>query len=56
VKMKPSSVFISALVDPLHFYLTPDGHRLIELDGRTQIKRQDGSKWKDLDGITRYEY
>lgn len=49
VKMKPSSFIIAAIVNPLRFYFTPDGKRLIQIRGRTQVKRQDGSKFKDLD-------
>ena len=56
VKMKPSSLVISAVVNPLHFYLTPDGSRLVQLDGRTQLKTKDGSNWRDLDAVTVYEY
>ncbi len=55
VKMKPSSIIISALVDPLRFYFTPDGKRLIQMRGRTQVKRQDGSKFKDMDAKTNYD-
>lgn len=56
IKMKPSSFLIAALVDPLHFYMTPDGKRLLELHGRTQVKRGEPGKWKDLDAVTVYEY
>lgn len=56
VKMKPSSFIIAALVKPLHFYLAEDGSRLLELRGRTQAKRNEGGKWKDLDAVTVYEY
>lgn len=49
VKMKPSSFIIAAIVNPLRFYFTSDGKRLIQIRGRTQVKRQDGSKYKDLD-------
>lgn len=55
VKMKPSSFIIAALVDPLHFYLSKDGQRLLEIHGRTTVKRKDGNSYKDLDAVTVYE-
>lgn len=55
VKMKPSSFIIAALVNPLYFYISNDGKRLLQMKGRTQVKRQDGSKWKDLDALTVYD-
>lgn len=56
IKMKPSSFLIAALVDPLHFYFTPDGQRLLQMQGRVQVKKNEGGKWKDLDALTVYEY
>lgn len=56
IRMKPSSFVISQLVDPLMFYFSADGQKLLELRGRTQVKRKDGSKYKDLDGETVFDY
>lgn len=55
VQMKPSSFIIAALVKPLRFYLTADGKRLLEVHGRTLVKKKEGQKWVDLDAVTVYE-
>ncbi len=55
IKMKPSSFIISALVNPLHFYVTPDGSSLLEIHGRTTVKRDVNGRLKDLDAIITYE-
>ncbi len=50
IKMKPSSFIIAALVNPLHFYMSPDGQELFEIKGRTTVKRdKGGGKFGDLD-------
>jgi hypothetical protein len=56
VKMKPSSFLIAALVNPLHFHMSTDGKRLLQLEGRSQTKQKDGDHWKDLDALTVYQY
>ena len=57
VKMFPTSRIISALVDPLFFTIEKDGRRrTLEYTGRTPVKIKDGSKWKDLDGVTVFEW
>lgn len=56
IKMKPSSFLIAALVDPLHFHMSADGQKLVEYVGRVLVKRKEGSKWKDLDAVTVYQY
>ncbi|MGE3973953.1 MAG: hypothetical protein AB7F59_05445 [Bdellovibrionales bacterium] len=60
IKMKPSSFVIAALVDPLLFYFdkTPSAngeHKLLEVVGRTVPKVKEGTKWKNLDAILRFE-
>ncbi len=55
IKMKPSSLFVSALVSPLHFFMTPDGKTLLEIHGRTTVKADVGGKFKDLDAVVVYE-
>lgn len=55
IKMRPSSFVISALVDPLHFYMQPDGSNLDRLEGRTPLKLKEGEKFKDLDALTVYK-
>ncbi len=61
IKMKPSSFVIAALVDPILFYfhpteMRPDGHKLLEVVGRTLPKKKDGNKWKDLDATLKFKY
>lgn len=55
IKMKPGSIFVSAIVSPLYFYMSADGKTLHEVRGRTTVKRDDGGKFKDLDAIIVYE-
>jgi hypothetical protein len=57
VKMFPTSRLISALVDPLYFTIEKDGkRRVLEYSGRTPLKMKEAGKWKDLDGITVFEW
>lgn len=57
VKMAPSSLIISALVDPLIFTIERNGqHRVRDYDGRTQPKIQRDGKLKDLDAITVFDW
>ena len=57
IKMSPSSLIISALVDPLYFTMEKDGeHRCLQYDGRTTPKIRDGNKWKDLDAETVFDW
>ncbi len=61
IKMKPSSFVIAALVDPVLFYfhpteMRPEGHKCIQVVGRTVPKRKDGEKWKDLDVVMKFKY
>lgn len=54
IMMRPSNFLIAALVKPLRFFVKADGSALVELHGRTLIKRQVGSKFEDLDAVTVY--
>lgn len=56
VKMKPSSVIISAIVNPLMFGFSADGKTLRELEGRVSAKQNVDGKFKDLDGFTVYTF
>lgn len=56
LKMKPSSFIIAALVNPLYWYVTADGQKLLEINGRSQVKRKVDGQWKDFDAVTVYEY
>lgn len=56
LKMKPSSLIIAALVNPIEFKFSSDGKRLHEMKGRVGPKQMVGGKWKDLDAETVYTY
>ena len=56
LKMKPSSMIIAALVNPLDFKFSGDGKRLHEMKGRVGPKQQISGKWRDLDGEVVYSY
>lgn len=56
VKMKPSSLIISAIVNPLFLGFTADGSRVMEVEGRTSVKVKVDGKFKDFDGLTVYSY
>ncbi len=56
VKMKPSSVIIAAMVNPLRFNFSADGKRLFSLEGRTSVKLKVDGKLKDFDGYTVYSW
>ena len=49
IKLKPSSMVISALVDPLIFNYTMDGKRLLKQNGRVDPKILKEGRWNDLD-------
>ena len=57
IKMAPTSLIIAALVDPLYFVVEKTGtHRILEYTGRTTPLIKDGSKWKDLDAVSVFEW
>jgi hypothetical protein len=57
VKMQPRSPFISALVDPLYFYIEKSPpHRVLQYVGRTVPKKLQGKTWKDLDAVTVFDW
>lgn len=57
IKMEPTSPFISALVDPLFFTIEQGSpHRVLQYVGRTAPKIQNEGKWKDLDGLTVFDW
>jgi hypothetical protein len=56
VKMKPSSIFIAAVVDPLYFTFDSEGKGLIEIVGRTLPKQKVDGQWRDLDANIVYHY
>jgi hypothetical protein len=57
VRMEPSSLFLSPLVDPLFFTIEQaPPHRVLKYVGRTTPKIEAGGKWKDLDAVTVFDW
>lgn len=56
VKMKASSLVISAIVDPLYFTFLPDGSHMTEMKGRTPFKQEHDGKFSELDAHTIYKF
>jgi hypothetical protein len=57
VKMRASSVLVGALVAPLLFTIEQaPPHRVLEYTGRTTPKVAEGSRWKDLDAVTVFDW
>ena len=57
IRMEASSRFIAALVNPLVFMIEQaPPHRVLQYVGRTTPKIQTGGKWKDLDGVTVFDW
>jgi hypothetical protein len=56
IKLKPSSLVISALVDPLIFNYTMDGKRLLKQNGRVDPKLLKEGRWTDLDAEVYFSY
>lgn len=57
IKMKPSSIFIAAIVDPIRFIFNKQPpHGVLEFKGRVAPKIKKGDKWADLDAHTVYHY
>jgi hypothetical protein len=57
IKMAPSSFIIARLVDPLTFVVEKNGaHRILEYIGRVTPLVKQGTKWKDLDALTVFDW
>ena len=57
VRMEPASMLIAQLVNPVFFVVEKDGeHRILEYTGRTTPRVKSGSKWKDLDAVTVFDW
>jgi hypothetical protein len=57
VKMEPTSLIISALVGPLFFTIEKASpHRVLQYIGRTTPKIEVRGSWKDLDGVTVFDW
>jgi len=57
VRMEATSPIVAALVNPLVFTIEQaPPHRVLQYVGRTTPKIQAGGKWKDLDGVTVFDW
>ena len=56
VKMKPSSLLLAAVVDPIHFTFDTATGKLVRLEGRVPSKRRDGDRWRDFDARVEYRF
>ena len=57
IKMEPTSFIIAKLVDPLYFIVEKGApHRILQYLGRTTPVIKNGSKWKELDADTVFEW
>ena len=57
LKMEPSSMLISALVDPLHFVIEKNApHHVLQYSGRTTPKVSSNGHWTDLDAVTIFDW
>jgi hypothetical protein len=57
LRMEPTSRLLSALVNPLFFTIEKQPpHRVLQYVGRTTPKIAAGSKWKDLDALTVFDW
>jgi hypothetical protein len=57
IRMEPTSLIIAQLVDPLYFIVEKaPRHRILEYLGRTTPVIRNGTKWKELDATTVFEW
>jgi len=57
IKMEPTNLFVSSLVDPLIFNLEKDApHRILSYVGRTTPRFKKGNSWKYLDAETVFDW
>jgi hypothetical protein len=56
VRMQPSNLVLSALINPIVFTFDARTKKLLRLEGRVPPKRRDGAWLKDLDARVEYTY
>jgi hypothetical protein len=57
LRMEPTSLIISQLVDPLYFTIGEEApHRVFQILGRVTPKIQVGDTWEDLDALTVFDW
>ncbi len=55
VRLKPTSIFVSAVVSPIYFDFSPDGSRLISSTGMSLLKIKRDGKWNELKAETVFD-
>jgi hypothetical protein len=56
IRMKPSSIFVAAVVDPIDIHIDTSTLRMTHYRGRTPLLRKVVGKWKPLDADILYTY
>lgn len=56
LQMSANSFIISALLDPMYFYLNPKSGEMFGFEGRSALRRREGDSYKELSVRTAYEY
>lgn len=56
LKMSANSFIISAILDPMYFYLNPKSGEMFGFEGRSALRRREGDSYKELSVRTAYEY
>jgi len=57
IRMVPTSMIISLIVDPVFFTMEKNGqHRVLQYTGRTTPKLKSKTGWKDLDAVTVFDW
>ena len=56
IRMKPSSLLVGMLVDPVYFTFESGTGKLVRLEGRVPPKVRAGKGWRDFDARVEYRY
>lgn len=56
VRMRPTNIIISAVVNPVYFLVQNDGAKILELKGPMLVKLKVGNSWEDFDGRAVFTY
>jgi hypothetical protein len=56
VRMKPSSMWLAALIAPVYFTFDAATGHLVRLEGRVPSKVREGDHWADFDARVEYRF
>jgi hypothetical protein len=56
VRMRATSIFVAAMVNPVYFLVQSDGSKIIEMKGRMLVKIKDGNSLRDFEGRAVFTY